>query len=52
MKHSEMYITTSNTYLIVSRSTVLKKENENYLFLFFFNFCFTFKQWIALYLIS
>lgn len=30
-----MYITTSNTYLIVSRSTVLKKENENYLFLFF-----------------
>lgn len=30
-----MYITTSNTYLIVSRSTVLKKENENY---FFFNF--------------
>lgn len=36
MRQSEMYITTSNTYLIVSRSTVLKKENENYLFLFFF----------------
>ena len=46
-----MYITTSNTYLIVSRSTVLKKENEKYLFLFSIS-VFTFKQWIALYFIS